>query len=510
METIGPVIDSRYDVVVVGAGMGGLCAAAVLARQGLHVGVFDKHSKLGGYAQYFGKELCFDSDTHFLSGASPGGWLHDSLAASEALERVELIPLEPAYRARFPEDDLLVPSDPERFRQELSAAFPAEAAGLARFFPDVAAMGRDYLTLAAGPPDGGLLLKYHASTAAAFLADYTREPRLQALLGVLWPLGGLPPSRLSAIHYASLWHTVHQQGGPCVVRGGMKALGQALSDSITERGGTVALRTPVRRILRERRTAAAIQLDDGRRIECGAVVANVNPQDLFEEMLVDAGGPPLRYDPLDGITSISAMQVHLGVQMELDVPAQTTFYHATADLDQAFADVQRADPEFEACVISVLTHSDPERAPAGQAMVVLMALQPYGRLDGWNAPSETRRSPAYRALPEYVAMKEGLANRLVARARAVIPGLGESVIVRKVATPITMERYTFNTGGAAFGWANIPQQCGAHRPGPRTPVRNLYLAGHWTFPGSGVSGAMVSGRLAAEALLRGGVRTGQD
>ena len=104
-------------------------------------------------------------------------------------------------------------------------------------------------------------------------------------------------------------------------------------------------------------------------------------------------------------------------------------------------------------------------------------------------------------LPDYLALKERLGDRLAEAAEAVVPGLRERTVFRKVATPITMERYTWNTGGAAFGWANIPLQCGALRPGPRAPLDGLFLAGHWTFPGTGVSAALVSGRLAAEALL---------
>jgi phytoene dehydrogenase-like protein len=62
-----------------------------------------------------------------------------------------------------------------------------------------------------------------------------------------------------------------------------------------------------------------------------------------------------------------------------------------------------------------------------------------------------------------------------------------------------MERYTHNTGGAAFGWANIPEQAGPSRPGPETPFRGLYMAGHWTAPGGCIAAVLQSGRMAARA-----------
>lgn len=137
-------------------------------------------------------------------------------------------------------------------------------------------------------------------------------------------------------------------------------------------------------------------------------------------------------------------------------------------------------------------------------MVSLFTLAPYSRADNWHVPFDLRRTKEYRNLPDYLALREQLGEGMIRRAEMVLPGLSERIELRKVATPITMERYTFNTGGAAFGWANVPEQCGASRPGPRTPFRGLYMAGHWTFPGGSLAGAITSGRIAAKVILAGG------
>jgi phytoene dehydrogenase-like protein len=134
-------------------------------------------------------------------------------------------------------------------------------------------------------------------------------------------------------------------------------------------------------------------------------------------------------------------------------------------------------------------------------MLSLFTLAPYGRGDNWNAPFDARRGPQYRTLEEYVTLRDELGDALVAEAEEIVPDLASRVEYRKVGTPLTLERYTFNTGGAAFGWANIPQQSGAHRPGPETPFQGLYMAGHWTFPGGSIAAAATSGRIAAKTIL---------
>ncbi len=505
MENATDTIKPAYDAVVIGTGMGGLAAGGWLARAGLSVACFDKHSKLGGYGQYFGHEPTFDSATLLLPGPASGGWLHSVLAPLGALDRLELLRLDPSYRIVSPGQDVLVPPDAEAYRNDLSARFPAESAAIARFFAEVETIGRSFLSLAEGPPSGGALEKFQFLTLAnLFHSTGVRDSGLQAVLGALWPLLGLPASQVSAVQYAALWHTFHQQGGTCAVRGGMKQLGQALADTITERGGLVRMRTAVRRILRSRGRATGVELEDGTRVQAAKVIANCNPHDLFEQLIDQGNGRGPRYPALSFASSVSALQVHMCVAMEAPGPARTTFYSASGDSDRDYENLQREEPQFDSLVASVLSHGDPERAPGGKQIVLLMALQPYSRADGWQVPFEQRRGKEYRTLPEYLELKDRMGSRLAATAEAVLPGLNEQVVARKVGTPVTMERYTFNTMGAAFGWSNIPQQCGTLRPGPRSPVNNLYLAGHWNFPGSGVHAALVSGRLAAEAALRDG------
>lgn len=486
----------KLDVFIIGTGMAGLVAGAILADEGLKVGLFDKHSKLGGYAQYFGVDVCWDATTHYLGGVGPGGWFHDALAPCGLFERLELLPLAPAYRLLTPEADLLAPADSTQFREALVARFPAEAEGLKRFFGDVEAIGREYFQLAAAPATEGLLADNAERTAAEFVSDYTSDSALAALLTGAWLFTGLPPERLSALHFAMQFSTMHLQGGMAAPKGGMRALTATMADFIRERGGLVENRMAVTRLLTAGDRVLGASVEDGRSFHAGAVLSTINPQDTFETLAPGTAYPPLS----QFVTSISALQMHLLIPAGDPPPARLTLAHAAA-ADVGWRDLQMMEPEFHTLAISFLDWGDAERAPAGQHMVSLTTLAPYPAADGWHAPWSVRRTKQYRLLPDYVARKEALGDRLAARAAQIYPALGAEPLLRKVGTPITLERYTHNTAGAAFGWANLPQQCGAARPGWQTPLEGLYMAGHCTFPGAGIAPVALSARLAAGAIL---------
>ncbi len=489
------------DVLIVGGGLAGLTAAAVLARAGVRVAVFEKHGKLGGYAHYFGQDPTFDATTHLVSGCGPTGWTRAALAEVGALERIRLLPLDPVYQAVFPHHRYVAAADTERFRQELSALWPAEAEGIRGFIQDLEAMGAAYLQLADGPPAGGPLAENAGRTLAEFLNGYTRNDELRSALSALWLFGGLPPSRLSALHYAMLWQTYHAQGS-AAVQGGARALSEALSAVITEAGGQVETRRHVDKILRQRGRVTGARLDDGREFATRAVISTASPHDTFEELLSAEGQTAAGYPPLRTfVASISAMQVHLLVRGPVELPAHTTLRYATYDADDAYLDLQRGQPDYSGLVLSHLNREDPERCAPDRQMLSLFTLAPYGRLDNWNAPFDSRRGPQYRTLDDYVQLKDELGEALIAEAEELIPDLGSRIEMKRVASPLTLERYTFNTGGAAFGWANIPEQAGPNRPGPDTPFQGLYMAGHWTFPGGTIAGAVTSGRIAAKTIL---------
>jgi phytoene dehydrogenase-like protein len=101
----------------------------------------------------------------------------------------------------------------------------------------------------------------------------------------------------------------------------------------------------------------------------------------------------------------------------------------------------------------------------------------------------------------YRAKKEEAAGIFTERLEALIPGIANEIEFCEVATPKTIERYTANPHGSVYGFAQTPQQAGRYRIRQRSSIENLYFASAWTFPGGGFSGAILAGRLCAEAIL---------
>jgi phytoene dehydrogenase-like protein len=101
----------------------------------------------------------------------------------------------------------------------------------------------------------------------------------------------------------------------------------------------------------------------------------------------------------------------------------------------------------------------------------------------------------------YLERKRQMRDRLVRSAERAIPGFADAIVYEESATPITLERYMRSTGGTSYGIAGTPAQMGLGRPGPRTPIDGLFLAGASTRSVHGVTHAMLGGAEAASAIL---------
>jgi prolycopene isomerase len=137
------------------------------------------------------------------------------------------------------------------------------------------------------------------------------------------------------------------------------------------------------------------------------------------------------------------------------------------------------------CKVFVPTLYEPRMAPPGGQIVIL---QKVLDLD-------------YAGMADWTAHKLEVEARLMAYLEAALPGIREQVVVHLSASAATAQRFTLNFQGAMLGWEMSPEQLGDGRMDVRTPVERLYLTGHWTRPGGGITPVIVSALAAAEAVL---------
>ncbi|BCX89875.1 prolycopene isomerase [Methylomarinovum tepidoasis] len=479
----------RYDAVVVGAGIGGLTAAALLARCGRSVLVIERHDRPGGYLHGFRRRgIQCDAGVHTVGGCAASGPPHrrvlGMLVESLGLEgRVRFLAVDPVAHMVFPDGRIALPQGLTALRESLGERFPAHRQGLEAFLDLAAALADQACRAAAGQgQDFPLLARFRQATLAQVMADHFSDPRLMAVLAGLWPYLGLPPERLSFLYWALMFMGYVRDGaGYC--QGSFQRLADALAGCIEAAGGELLYRTGVRRIVLADGRAAGVMTETGQDIKADVVIANADLRHTMEH-LVAADRVPSRY--LQRLRrmqpSLSAFVTYLGVDSPPPATAaHEVFFYPGWDHERAFDATCRGTPDWFS--VTCPTHTDPGLSRDGGHLLMLTTLAPYRLAEDWRV------------------LKSRFQQRLLARAEAWLPGLGARIRWVESGTPRTMMRYTFNHQGAAYGWAASPRQVGPGRPAVETPLPGLYLAGHWATPGGGVYGAALSGVMAAQAVL---------
>ena len=497
---------SAADLIVVGSGLGGLCAAAIAARHGLAVLVLEAHSQPGGAAHGFMRRgFQFESGPSLWSGL--GRW-PSSNPLTQVLKAVgETLPVATYHDwgLLLPEGQLRVGVGLDPFLamlRELRGAAAADewAAFMAWLEPSCRAARS--LPLLALRPGLGLA----GTLGGQALELLSQAPRLAALGGSFGPMArrhlrdpfllhwvellcflisGLPMDQTSAAAMATLFGEWFEPGA-CLDYpiGGSAAVAAALVRGLERHGGRLRTGAPVEQVLVEGGRATGVRLAGGELIGARqGVIANTSPWDLPN--LLQPGDVPERWRRRQAATPACAsfLHWHLGLRGG-DTLAELPVHHVWV------GDWQRGiGAERNVVVLSMPSLLDPAMAPAG--CQVLHGYTPAN--EPWELWRDLEQgSAAYAALK---AERCAIFHRVL---DPLIPDWRERLVLELQGTPLSHRQYLrVHQGSYGPAW---PADRGPF-PGGQTPIANLVLCGAGCFPGIGVPPVAVSGAMAAHRFV---------
>jgi len=493
-----------FDVIIVGAGLGGLSAATFLSQSGKKVLLLEKHNVPGGYASSFLRgRFEFDVALHELSGLGGEenrGPLWGLLNGLGVAPKVKFIPMAEFYRCVLPGLDVTLPFGRKNFEEYLTDQFPEEATGIKGFTALVFDMAEETMrasmmngaTPALNPSEFPNLMTYSNRTVAQIFDIFFSDQRIRGVLGQLCGYLAQPASKLSFTPYI-MGLSNYVKHGPVHIRGTSQALSQAFVEVIENNGGQVWLNNGAARILTSGNRVTGVVAQDGTEITSSCVVCNANPMVTCLDLIGRDKIPDWYLRRLGAWSAgCSTFNVYLGLDCtcrDLGLTTHETFVGVDYDLDKYFDAVQKTvNMHPIGASVTAYNMADPDFSPPGTTTVALT-------MGAFGAPW-LKLSPS-----QYLETKRKLASKFIDLAEIVAPDIRKHIEVLDIATPLTNARYSANPGGSFSGFAEN-RQCSTTGIIPsRGPLSGLYFANAWVNMGGGFLPSMLSGFLAGKDLL---------
>jgi phytoene dehydrogenase-like protein len=507
-----------YDVIVIGAGIGGLTAAALLSKAGLSVCVLEKEPHVGGYlAGFRRKHFIFDTAIHWLNQSGPDGIL-DKLFKAIGSDHPKTIEQHRIRRYKGENFDYLLTNEPDELRDQLIRDFPSEKKGIIKMFLKARQIGKSFknynrifrseetMSFFQRIRNKIRLLKF-AIPFIPYLSFsgekglkkglnlFTKDPRLQRIfsgehemLGCLIPIG---------------WSYFHDFQTP--PKGGSQVIPCWLEHVIHYYRNHIGLQCKVNEIFVENGYCTGVSFDQRgkvRSLKSKYIIAASDLETLYEKMLPTDAVPAGLKKKLKKADLYSSS---ITVSLALDCTAESLGFDEElvhlVDENQSFKDHCSGDPSRSEISIIAPSMRDKSLAPENHGILTLYMPASMDYKNEWETHIDMYgkrvRGEAYQRLKKEVA--EILIGRVE---KKLAPGLCNHILFYEVATPVTHWRYTGNKNGTMMGARPGRKNMKNKISHYRTPVKNLILGGHWAELGGGVPIAAKAGANASLLILK--------
>ncbi|WP_017652717.1 phytoene desaturase family protein [Fortiea contorta] len=498
---------THSDVIVIGGGIGGLCASGLLARYGKRVIVCESHTILGGAAHSFKRRgFEFDSGPSFYCGLTGSESLNPLKQVLDVLgESIQVIPYDPLGHYHFPETTFAVYRHIDRYQQEVEKITPQGAKELQQFQERLLKLYeamKDIPTLVLREDWQIIptLLRYYLPSLVKMLPHLSivqasvgsvmdatiKDPWVRRLIDLeCFLLSGLKAHGTIAPEIAFMLGERSRMGVEYPL-GGSGAIVKALARGLERWGGELRTGCHVEQILVESGKVVGVRLPQGETMKAPIVISNASIWDTYNHLLsVEDLPKAYRQAALDTPMVESFMHLHLGIRatgLENLTGHHVVFHDSRQDITTP----------GNTCMISIPSVWDASLAPEGHHVIHAYTLEPYAgweRNEGYEHKKHQKAQSLYRALEK------------------IIPDIRDRIVVELIGTPLThayyLRRY-HGTYGPAMSDDKPLRVYAAGKamfPGHTTPIQGLYRVGDSTTPGIGVPAVAASAILCANTLV---------
>lgn len=509
-----------YDAIIIGGGLGGLSAGAILARKGKKVLLLEQHYVPGGCATTFKrKDFLMEAGLHAMDGHLIDETKnHSLLRFLGIMKHLDFQPLPEFFHIQNSRIDFTFPNDSEQAIEALIKAYPDQEKGIRKFFKLILGV-QDELSRFPGkamekawkfplfPILFPNILKTFRRNLGWFLDRYFTNEDLKLILQGNLVYYHDDPYSMSMVFFAKAQASFIHHGG-YFVKGGSQKLSDSLASVIQKNQGCILLGKSVNQILLEGKKAVGVSFRD-------AFNPRLSEQKVYAPSIIHSGAVPLVKNLLtgsardlivkktEGLTpSCSLFCIYIGFSGEIgNLTRQHYSTFIYGDNVHSLKHVQSnnngswLERNFVFVDYSLI---DSGLAPKGKSFGAICSAD---KLSDWEGLDENT----------YKIRKQEVADIMLDRLEKAFPGITLLIESYEVATSRTIKRYTKNPHAAPYGYAQTPSQAGFKRPSYQSPVKNLWFSGNWTFPGGGFTGALVSGFLCGlkvnEKLDKKGIKT---